>query len=500
MTNTHKRIIISSAIMLITLFGVIATGVKKAPEITTISKEALGFYLKGLEHAQNLYVKESILAFESAIDLDREFAMAYLGLSIAYERDGDYLKFRQTIEKAALFEEYVTEREVLLIEIRRNAGEEQNQNLSDSLIDVLYEKYPNTIEPHLFKVQIALRELDNEEAINQYEQILKIDRDYAPVYNSLGYMYAGQGRYEDAIKSLKIYAEKAPGKANPYDSLGEILVRVGRYEEAIESLTKALEIKPELSEEKSFLGAAINKNLGDAFLGLGKLSKAIEYYDVAQKINPDESIHIKAATNKFFALLLSDNNEKFNTNLDLLKTLKTNDNAKPYAHLILGIHYLQTKNIDLAIKESDELSNAINTLAEINTDAKRRYQPIQGFLEAEILMHQKKYPEAIDVFVSKCFISEQAKEHPWLNWKLAEAYRLDGEYEKSEDLVVEFLKHNPNNFLVRSVLVQAFFDKGDYKKADLELKKIKEILAGADSDLSIISNMNNIEDALEVLL
>ena len=496
----YKRIIISSAIMLITLFGVIATGVKKDPEITTISKEALEFYLEGVEHAQNFYRKEAIQAFESAIELDREFAMAYLGLSSAYRIQGDYIKSRQLIEKAAMFEEFVTEREALIIEIERNDGEEHDQSLSDSLIQVLFDKYPNTVDSHDLKAQLAIRNLDITEAINHYEKILKIDSDFAPVYNTLGYMYARQGRYEDAIRNLKIYAEKASGQANPYDSLGEILIRVGRYEEAIESLRKALEIKPELSQEKSFLGAAINKNLGNAYFGLGQISKAIEYFDRAQALNPGENIATEAVTNKFMVLLISNNKEEFISNLDELESLKTNDNTKPYAHLIHGIYFLQTKNIDSAIKESDELTIAINTLAENNSSAMHRFRPIQGFLEAEILISQKRYSEAIDVFKTKCFISEEVKQSQWLNWRLAEAYRLEGEFEKSENLVNDYLKINPNNFLLRSVMVQAHFDKGDYKKAKNELKKLKKLLAGADSALSIISNMNNIEEALEVLL
>jgi len=496
----YKRIIISTAVMLITLFGVIATGIKKSPEITAISKEALDLYLKGVEHYQNFYTKEAIQAFGSAIELDHEFAMAYLGLSLAYEIEGDYIKSRQTIEKAAVFEDFVTEREALIIEIERNKGEEHDQRLSDSLIQVLYEKYPNTIDAHLYEAQLAMRELDVAEGIYHYEKVLKVDSDYAPVYNTLGYMYAAQGRYKDAIKNLKIYAEKAPGKANPYDSLGEILVKVGRYHEAIESLNKALEIKPELSEQENFLGASVHKNLGNAYFGLGQLSKAIEYYERAQTLNPGENILIEAVKNKFYALLLSNETEKFNSNLNLLKSLKTNEHTKPYAHLIHGIYYLNTKDISSAILESEELGNVINVLTENNSSAKMRFQPIHGFLEAEILIHQKKYPEAINVFETKCFISESAKQSQWLNWGLAEAYRLDGEYENSEKLVNEYLKINPNNYLLRSVMVQAYFDKGDYKKAKVELKKIKELLADADSNLSIISNMNNIEDALEVLL
>jgi len=500
MNNMYKRIIISSAIMLITLFGVIATGVKKAPEITTISKEALEFYLKGVKHNQNFYGKDAIQAFESAIELDGEFAMAYLGLSLAYEIEGNFMKFRQTIEKAAMFEEFVTEREALIIEIEKNGGENQDQRLSDSLIQVLYEKYPNTVEPHNYKAQIAMRDLDVEEAIIHYEKILKIDRNYAPVYNNLGYMYSRQGRYEDAIKHLKIYAIKASGQANPYDSLGEILIKVGRYKEAIENFEIALEIKPELGKEKSTLGAIIHNNLGDAYFGLGKLSKAIEYFDLAQSLNPSKNPNIEVVINKFMTSYLSNKKEEFSTNLELLELLKINDNTKPYAHLLHGLHYLKAKDIHSAMVESKELGKVVEALAENNSSAKLRFQPIQGALEAEILIYQKRYPEAVEVFETRCFISEGEKQSQWLNWRLAEAYRLGGEFENSDNLVNEFLKINPNSFLLMSVKLQAYFDRGDYKKAKIELKKLKVLLADADSDLSILSDMNNIEDALEVLL
>lgn len=486
--------------MLITLFGVIATGVKKAPEITTISKEALEFYLKGVNHYQNFYAKEAIQEFESAIDLDGEFAMAYLGLSRAYEREGNYIKFRQTIEKAAMFEEFVTEREALIIEIVKNSGKNEDLRISDSLVQVLYEKYPNTIEANNFKAEIAFRDLDVAEAIIRYEKILKIDRDYAPAYNTLGYMYSNQGRYEEAIKHLKIYAIKASGQANPYDSLGEILIKVGRYREAIESLEKALEIKPELSEDKNRLGSNIHKNLGNAYFGIGQISKAEDYFDLAQSLNPGNNVNIEIVINKFMSSFLSNKKEDTGPNFELFELLKANNNTKPYAHLIHGLFYLKAKDINSAMVESKELGEVIETLAENNSSAKLRFQPIEGALEAEIFISQKRYSEAVEVFESKCFISEGEKQSQWLNWRLAEAYRLGGEFENSDNLVNEYFKINPNDFLLRSVMVQSYFDRGDYKRAKTELKKIKELLAGADSDLSILSDMNNIEDALEVLL
>ena len=209
---------------------------------------------------------------------------------------------------------------------------------------------------------------------------------------------------------------------------------------------------------------------------------------------------LEAVTNKLLISLISNKKEEFSSNLELLELLKANYNTKPYAPLIHGLYYLKAKDVNSAMVESKELGIVIEALAENNPSAKLRFQPIQGSLEAEILLTQKRYSEAVDIFESKCFISEGAKQSQWLNWRLAEAYRLGGEYEKSDNLVNEYFKINPNDFLLRSVMVQSYFDRGDYKRAKTELKKLKKLLAGADSDLSILSDMNNIEDALEVLL
>ncbi|MCH7618403.1 MAG: tetratricopeptide repeat protein, partial [Candidatus Marinimicrobia bacterium] len=295
----NKRIIISIAVMIIVVLAVIAAGTRKSPDVTTLSQEAYELYLQGVDNNQNFYHKDAINLLEKAVELDNEFAMAYLELHHSYLAEGNYLKSRQMVEKAALFKEYVSEREGLIIEIHRNMGGEYDQPFADSLIEILYQKYPDTIEPHLFKARFAAREGDFEASIIEYELVRKINKDYAPVYNILGYMYAELRRYDEAIENLKEYAKKAPGKANPFDSLAEILIRVGRYEEAISNLNRALEIKPELNETNNFLGSAIHKNLGNAYLGRGQVTKAVHHYKRAQDLNPGENIMIEAVTNRY---------------------------------------------------------------------------------------------------------------------------------------------------------------------------------------------------------
>ena len=88
----------------------------------------------------------------------------------------------------------------------------------------------------------------------------------------------------------------------------------------------------------------------------------------------------------------------------------------------------------------------------------------------------------------------------WIKWRLEEAYRLDEKYDNSKRIVESVLSINPNSYLLRSVLVQVYFDTGDYKSAKSELKKVKLLLSAADSDLIVNASMKKIEEALGVLL
>ena len=496
----NKRVLISIAIMLTILIAVVATGLRTPLSVTTTSREAYELYLKGVDRNQNFNAAEAIGCLNEAIELDNEFAMAYLELFFSYDINGEYIKSRQMIEKAVLLKDYISEREALLIEINRNSGEQHNQALADSLIEVLYQNFPKSLEAHLYKARIAERENDTDAAIEFYNNVVDIDKDYAPVYNTLGYMYAELDRYDDAIENLKKYAEIAPGKANPYDSLGEILIRVGRYEEALVSLKKGLEIKSELTEGKNFLGAAIHKNMGAAYLGRGQISEAVKYYAIAANLQPGENVLLDAVINSYTALIITKRWDEFESSTEGLDRLDSSKQTKPFKHLIQGIYHLAHKDIQSAIDESERMKEIIISLSEENSSVYDRLDPINGMLDADIKMSQGRYSEAVDIFISRCFTSDLTKNSTWLNWRLAEAYRLDEQYDNSKRIVESVLSINPNSYLLRSVLVQVYFDTGDYKSAKSELKKVKSLLSAADSDLIINASMRKIEEALGVLL
>lgn len=71
--------------------------------------------------------------------------------------------------------------------------------------------------------------------------------------NNLGYQYLGQGRADDAVAALGLYAALYPGSANAHHSLGEQLMKRGRLEEVLASYRCSLELDPASTNARSMI-------------------------------------------------------------------------------------------------------------------------------------------------------------------------------------------------------------------------------------------------------
>lgn len=76
---------------------------------------------------------------------------------------------------------------------------------------------------------------------------------HAPLWNSLAYALAYQGRFDQALDAVRRYAELDPGP-NPADSRGEILMMAGRFREAADAFGQSYQKDPSFNG-----GAAMEK-------------------------------------------------------------------------------------------------------------------------------------------------------------------------------------------------------------------------------------------------
>ncbi len=134
---------------------------------------------------------------------------------------------------------------------------------------------------------IALVQLGRvEEGIKRYEQALRLNPNWAEVHSDLGVVLMQNGRMPEAIGHFEEAVRIKPQYAEAHYNLGVVLVQSGRIPEAIEHLGSALRINPDLPDAQYGLGLALEK--------AGRTTEAIEHYQQAVKLRPDFTAATKA--------------------------------------------------------------------------------------------------------------------------------------------------------------------------------------------------------------
>jgi Tfp pilus assembly protein PilF len=117
------------------------------------------------------------------------------------------------------------------------------------------------------------------EAIEHYQQALRIDPDYAEAHHNLGGALLRVGKPKEAIGHFQEAVRTKPDYADAHYNLAVALEKMGRLTEAIGEYQQALRLKPDFA-----LG---HNNLGVALWHARKVSEAIGEYEEALRINPN---------------------------------------------------------------------------------------------------------------------------------------------------------------------------------------------------------------------
>jgi tetratricopeptide (TPR) repeat protein len=120
----------------------------------------------------------------------------------------------------------------------------------------------------------------NEEALAAYEQAIRLDPNYAAAYNNKGNAYYGLKRYEEALVAYEQALRLDPNYAVAYNNKGEALNGFKRYEEALVACEQAIRLDPNLAE-------AYN-NKGEALNGLNRKEEAQQAYEKARQLGYSE--------------------------------------------------------------------------------------------------------------------------------------------------------------------------------------------------------------------
>jgi serine/threonine protein kinase/Tfp pilus assembly protein PilF len=214
-------------------------------DVTTNSVDAYNYFLRGIEDYQKFYYDEARQSLEKAVELDPNFAVAYLWLARSYSALGERKARNEAYEKAKAFSPKATDKERLYIEASYASAIERDPEKRFSILQEMARKYPKEKGVHYSLSSYYSNKGMYVREIEELNKALELDPNFGSALNAIAYAYSDIGNNEKAIEYFTKYASVSPGDANPIDSMAELYFRMGRLDEAIEKYKETLEVKPD---------------------------------------------------------------------------------------------------------------------------------------------------------------------------------------------------------------------------------------------------------------
>jgi tetratricopeptide (TPR) repeat protein len=235
--------------------------------LTTSSAEARQAFEQAEQLRMGVQPDRARPLYEQAVARDPAFAQAHLGLAWSVGAEQRDVHLARAKELAAGLSEL--ERRWTFAQAARISRAPDALALTSALGEEAAGDW---------FVQMAIGQMAHEQgeldtARVAFAMALKLAPEAAPPYNSLAYVFAAEGDYDRAVKTIVRYAELAPGHPNPQDSKGEILLMAGQLEQAEQAFRTALALDPSFRADDGL--AVVQLHRGDLAGGIETLQRAL---------------------------------------------------------------------------------------------------------------------------------------------------------------------------------------------------------------------------------
>jgi serine/threonine protein kinase/tetratricopeptide (TPR) repeat protein len=261
----------------------------------TETASAYDFYLQGLGYLQNYdkndkmeNIENAVKAFDTALDLDPQYAGAYAGRGEAYwemyetSENGKDLQWiessRRDCETSLALNKQLPTAHICLGTVYKGTGRYEDAVAQfasavaiDPTNDDAYEGLADAYE-RLGKLA---------DAEKTYRRAIELRPHYWGGYIALGNFYYHEARYSEAASMYTQVIGLAPDSVRGYYDLGATYNSQGRYADAIGVLQHSITIRPT---------AGAYTNLGNAYFYLHRYGDAADAYEEAVKLSPNEYI------------------------------------------------------------------------------------------------------------------------------------------------------------------------------------------------------------------
>jgi tetratricopeptide (TPR) repeat protein len=253
---------------------------------------AYDFYLQGLGYLQNYDKKENIESaikvFDTALQLDSQYAGAYAGRGEAYwkmyetsggGKDVQWIdSSRHDCEHSLALNKRLPSAHVCLGTVYNGTGHYEDA-VSQFESAVMIEPTNDDAYRGLADAYERLGKLA--EAEKTYRQAIELRPHYWAGYSWLGAFYYYHARYPEAASMFSQVIALAPDSIRGYYNLGATYNAQGRYTDAIGMFQRSIAIRPT---------AAVYGNLGNSYFYLQRYPEAAGAYEEALKLSQSDYV------------------------------------------------------------------------------------------------------------------------------------------------------------------------------------------------------------------
>ena len=418
---------------------------------------------------------KAIEEYRAAIEADPTSEYLTSGLAELYARTG---RIRDAVVEA----QDILKRDVNNLEARRllgriylrSLGDMQSGNGSQSVLKLAIEQYeqivklqPDSMDDHLLLGRLYRLNNDLQKAENEFKTAIKLQPGSEEAVTTLAYLYNELGDTTRASQVLSAVPDAARS-AKLYSALGYTYEQQKQYKNAIEAYRHAIEL------DRDNLDAI--RGLAQNLLNDGQTDAALEQYKVIADANPEDAqTYVRIAE-------IYRKQGKYDTALDNLKKAETmvQDSIEvPYN--ISAIYQAQGRFDEAAqvlkdlLKKSEKPDPATYTAGEKSNRA--------VFLErlGTIYRDQGNNQAATDAF--RQVIALGGDENVERGYQqIIDTWREAKEWQKATDAAKEAVQKLPNSRDLKMVLAAQQADMGN---PDAAIKDVQSMLKGDAQDRAV---------------
>jgi tetratricopeptide (TPR) repeat protein len=377
----------------------------------TIDPKAQDLYSKGrraLKNRSAADLNKALEYFQSALEKDPDFALAYSGLADAYTLLYIYhlLPFDESHERA-------------------KTAAQKALALDDSLAEV------HTSIGHVSKVF----DDDLTKAEEEYRRAISIDPDYATAHHWYSALLNGRGQFEEALKEVQSALRTDPESTVLHTGAAFLKAKLGHWNEAAATFEKAIDIDSQ--------NETIRINYSLLLVQIGQKEKSLEQIEKALQIAPNSSF-VKGVYGSILYYA-----RQYDRAINVLKkALEETTSPNHMGRLILGQCYLQKGLYEQALEELQEAQKPSDSYT-ADTDL----SVVAASLRGIILAKMDKAGEAGEILADLMPSGdEKASEPCWLGLLCIALSKPDQGFQFFEQA------HETGDMWLRYIKVQPLFD------------------------------------------